>query len=116
MAALSNAITVAYEGTAPTKSGQIVVEGGKGVDLTAYRGVATITLDGTGTTGTVDFIDGTETLPFTPSAVLANIQEGTSTDGLTLTVGANDNKGFAITLSAAGTNTKTVLIPFIVFK
>lgn len=110
--------TAVYEGQAPTKSGQIIVEGGKGVDFTAYRGIATLTLDGTATTATINFIDGTEALPFTPSAVLLSAGGGTETTAISATMTGNTltNKAFGVTLSGAGTSTKTVKVAFIVFK
>ena len=112
------AVNASYEGTAPTKSGQIAVTGGKGVQDTAYVGYADITLDGTLKTGTVNFIDGTETLPFTPSAVIATANFLTGTGGIAqaISIETITDVLFTYELSAAGTASDTYRIAFIALK
>lgn len=115
------AITAAnatYEGQGPSASGQVLVQGGlPGSVSQTLIGFATLILDGTLTTAVVNFIDGTATLPFTPSAVLA-FNGGAGTAGATnavLTVSAITTTGFTLNFSA-GSNAQTLKIVFIVFK
>jgi hypothetical protein len=115
------AITAAnatYEGQGPTVSGQVMVQGpGGGIGQTLY-GFANVVLDGTLTAFTVNFIDGTATLPFTPSAVVV-FPCGTYTAATTITalsVSAITATGFVVNFSAAGTNGNTYKIVFIAFK
>lgn len=57
------------EATAPTATNQIIVRGPGDVNIDVYRGYAQITNDGSTSTGTINYIDGTLALPFTPSFI-----------------------------------------------
>lgn len=105
-----------YDAYGPDQTNQILTTGGKAEDRDAIRGYATITLDGVTTTATINFIDGTKTLSFTPVAVMATVAGGTETTALVIGVNTVTNTGFGITLSGAGTNTHTIVVAFIAFK
>ena len=51
-----------YLTAAPSKTGQVLAPNEQSNLEVAFVGVATITLDGTITTGTINFIDGTQTI------------------------------------------------------
>ena len=55
--------------TAPTATNQIIVRGPGDVNIDVYRGYAQITQDGSTSSGTIQYIDGTLALPFTPSFI-----------------------------------------------
>lgn len=102
----------------PQYSGQIIATGGSDQQELAYKGTVTVTLDGSATTGTVNFIDGTQTLPFTPAGVLCNTSGGTqqATTPVSVIVVAVTNTGFTYKLSAAGTSADTLVLTFLVLK
>lgn len=102
----------------PQYSGQIVVTGGTDNQELAYKGTATFTLDGTTTAVTINLIDGTQTIPFTPSGVLANVSGGTqqAASPVQFTVKTITNTVITGVLSAAGTSANTVTVTFLVLK
>jgi len=107
-----------YTPSGPTADKQILAFGpGSSAEL-AYIGTATITADNSGSTCTVNYIDGTAALSFTPTAILCVRTGGTATAtvGIVSAVdAANSNKTFTVQGSAtlpAG----TVTILFLVFK
>jgi len=115
------AITVGsttFQATAPTKAGQIIVASNSDAQNIAYRGFCDLTSDGSATTATINWIDGTESLPFTPSGVLLSVQNKTAADATAMSATAYDvdNKICKIKLSAAGTNTNVYRINFVVLK
>lgn len=116
----------------PVGQGTVLAYGGSDHQEVAYKGTATFTLDGAATSTTLNFIDGTQGLFFSsgavapggsvsfvaPSAVMATVVGGTqpaaafvsvSTDTITTT-------GCTVRFSAAGTNTNTVKVAFIVLR
>lgn len=107
-----------YLNAGPSATGQILASSSSLQQELAYIGTATFVLDGTLTSATLNFIDGTAVLPFTPSAVAAMVVGGTqpaaafvsvSTDTVTTT-------GCTVRFSAAGTNANTVKIAFFILK
>ena len=74
-------------------------------------------LDGSDTNFTVNWIDGTEVLPFTPSAVLAVRNGGTHAATLSvLSVTSITATSALITLSGGGTNTETAVVALQIIK
>lgn len=109
--------TTVLEASAATKTGQIVVT--KPFDAkSVYKGHGVITMDGTATTATIPFIDGTQALAYTPSVILvsSNLVSGTGGVALGITVNTITDTGFAVKLSAAGTSADVYNIPFIALK
>lgn len=102
----------------PAATGQIIANNEKSSTELALVGTATFTLDGATTSATLNFIDGTQTLPFTPSAVLATVVGGNqgATAVVTVTTDTITNTGCTVRFSAAGTAAKTLQIAFIVLK
>jgi hypothetical protein len=64
------AVNAVLEPTAASKTGQIILRGPGDTIYDVYRGFAQITLDGSSTSGTVNFIDGTQGLAYAPSVIL----------------------------------------------
>lgn len=96
---------------------QVLTFGGSDFQRRAYVGTATATLDGVATTFTHNYIDGTLTLSFTPTAVMAYRIGGTAAAGVFPTqVTIVDNKTATVTLAAAGANTNTVTYVFEIWK
>jgi hypothetical protein len=102
---------------------------------TAFVGRTTITLDGTLTTGTINFIDGTQTIFATgisqaypnqglstvvaPVAVVASVVGGTQQTATPITgisTGTPTTTGFPFYLSGAGTSANTLTIQFTAYK
>jgi hypothetical protein len=122
------ALTIAnptYATSGPVKTGQVFAPNSLTGLETAFIGRATITLDGSTTTGTINFIDGTQTIfangnssgtTTAPASVTAAIVGGTQTGYLGIMTGAPTTTGFPFTLSAAGTNTDTLIVQFFVYK
>lgn len=115
--AIANA-NMSYEGQGPTGTLQRLAVGNLfgGIAQTLV-GFVTLILDGAATTATVNFIDGTAALEFTPSGIIAFRTGGTGLSTISA-VGASSlsTTGFTLTISAAGTNTQTVTFALIVLK
>jgi hypothetical protein len=77
-----------------------VVFGPGDVQEPAFVATVTFTGDGATTAAVVNWIDGTASIPFTPSAVIASIIGGTDTVGVLRAAGG--------TMSAVGAVTATV--------
>lgn len=116
-----------YATTGPTKTGQILAANELTALETAFIGRATITLDGTTTTGTINFIDGTQTIFATgnasgttvaPVSVVASIVGGTqpAVAALGINTGTPTTTGFPFYLSAAGTSADTIIVQFNAYR
>ena len=116
--ALSNPNAV-YKGNAPTKTGQVLAFGGSDNRTFAYKG----TFESTGGDGSdaafdVNFIDGTETLPFTPTVVLisripATTGANEAASSIVASVTAITATKFTVTLSAAPASGKDAKFGFL---
>jgi hypothetical protein len=106
-----------YSGTGPAKTGQILAQSGLSGDATRLLfGTATVTGDGASSTFDVNFIDGTEVLPFTPSAVICTRTGGAATNTISvLAVESITTTKFTVRTSAA-VNAATFIVGFIVIK
>ena len=106
----------AYSGAGPAKSGQIVSQTLGGDANRALYGSATVTGDGASSVFNVNFIDGTETLPFTPSAVICQRTGGAATN----TIAVLAVEGITATLftvrTSANVNAATFIVGFIILK
>lgn len=108
--ALSITNPVYLHGAVPTKSGQVVASSVGGARARELVCTFTITLDGAATTGAVNYIDGTETLGFTPSAILIGRVGGSAAVTVQPYCSAiSGTTTFTVGVAAAGTNTNTVL-------
>lgn len=112
------AVNITWLGTGPTVTGEVLAQASLGGDFArTLVGTFTQVLDGSLTVGNVNFIDGTASLPFTPSALVCYRTGGTGLSTIA-SAGAAITSAilFAHTFSAAGTNTQTVTFTVIVFK
>ena len=103
----------------PTASGQVLAPNELSNLENALMGTATFTLDGSSTSATLNFIDGTKTLSFTPTGVDAAIIGGTQNAATPIGVTATKvNSAATATLyfSGAGTNANTVTVMYWIFK
>lgn len=103
----------------PTASGQVLAPNELSNLENAIQGTATFTLDGTSTSATLNFIDGTKTLSFTPSGVVASAVGGTQQAAAAVGVTSTevvDNKTATIHFSGAGTAANTVKVIFKIVK
>jgi len=93
-------------------AGQILASGGADQVELAYKCTWTITLDGSATTAALNIIDGTQTLPFTPSGILLNTSGGTqqAATPLSAIVVSITNTVVNIKLSAAGSSANTLVL------
>jgi len=114
-----------YATAGPTKTGQVLAPNEQTGLEVAFIGRSTITLDGATTTGTINFIDGTQTIfaignssgsTVAPVSVVANIVGGTQATALAITTGTPTTTGFPFALSGAGTNANTIIVQFSAFK
>lgn len=112
------AVNAAYRTAGPTASGQILASNANSDSEVALVFTAIVTLDGSTTTFNVNFIDGTATLSFTPSAVLVSVSGGTqqATAYIGVTAGVATSTLVPIYLSGAGTTSNTLKISGIVLK
>ena len=100
---------ISYSGQGPSAGGQVFADGVQpGNASSNIDGFGQITLDGAAVTATLGFIDGVQTLPFVPSAVLIqrNVPASDTAAATTTIVvsGAITNAGVPVTISAAGSN------------
>lgn len=72
-------VNLTYLGTAPTKTGQVLASELRGNDSRTLYATATYTGDSSTSTATLNYIDGTEFLSFTPSAILFSRSGGSAT-------------------------------------
>lgn len=117
-----------YATSGPAKSGQVLAPN----ELTgleqAFIGRTTITLDGTLTTGTINFIDGTQTIfangdaagtTTAPKSVTVDLVAASTPADLgtiRIAAGTPTTTGFPFFLSAAGTAAHTVTVQFQAYK
>lgn len=107
-----------YRTSGPTVSGQVIAGNANSETELALVGTATFTGDGSSTSATLNYIDGTNTLDFTPTAVLASRSGGTAAETVSAFVNDNANGGLSATVefSAAPAAAATVQIAFVVLK
>lgn len=109
-------VNLSYLGVGPTKSSQIVAQrnaAGKRI----LHGYATFTGDGSATSATLNWIDGTETLPFTPTAAHISRCGGTAT--ATIAMGEleiTDATSGVVNFASAPGNAATVKVCVTLFE
>lgn len=81
----SAAVNLSYIGTGPAKSGQVIADNEGGAKAKTLYGYGTIVSGSDATTVTVNFIDGTETLPAVP-ALVSVFRRGDSGDSATASI------------------------------
>jgi hypothetical protein len=109
---------VAYSGTGPTATGQIIADRADAGNFSrTLIGTFTVVLDGSLTSFTLNYIDGTAVLPFNPAAIFWSKIGGTeSTASVVKVVDGGTGAGATVTLSAAGTNANTLIYSVMLCK
>jgi hypothetical protein len=112
------AVNPTYSGAnAPTKTAEVMVTGPGDGQQTVYRGFGTATLDGSLTAFDVNWVDGTQTIPFTPTGVIVFRNGGTAAATISvLSATITSSTKMNLTISAAGSNGNTLAFSFIVLK
>lgn len=110
-----------YLNAGPAKSGQVFAPNANSGLEVALVGTATFTLDGSATSATLNFIDGTQTVTFggnNASVVLVHVVGGTQPAAAYISASADTitSTGCTVRFSIAGTASNTVKIVFFVMK
>lgn len=111
-------VNATYLSGGPTGTLQVLARGGQSDLELAYIGTATVTGDGASSSFTVNYIDGTAALNFTPSAILCARSGGAATASIAVVSAVdagNSNKTMTVTTSAA-VNAATFTIVFFILK
>jgi hypothetical protein len=112
------AVNVTYFQQGPTASGQVLADVTSSISDLNLNFFATVVLDGTLTTFTLNWIDGTQTLSFVPRAVKLDITGGTQAAATVQAINcsAMTNVGCTANVSAAGTNANTLTIVGTIYR
>lgn len=111
------AANVSYSGTGPTASGQVLADrGDAGNFCRTLVGTATFVLDGSLTTATLNYIDGTASLGYNPAAILFCKTGGTASIVVNSIVDGGNGQTATVTFSGAGTNAQTVILSLMLLK
>ena len=120
--------TTSYATTGPTKTGQVLAPNENSNLEQAFIGRTTLTLDGTATTGTINFIDGTQTIFATGNAAGTTVAPVSVTTDvvaastpadlgvLFVNAGVPTTTGFPFFLNAAGTSGHTITVQFQAYR
>jgi len=110
-------VNAVLQAVAPTKTGQVIVTGPSDAQNIVYKGLATAVSDGASTTFVLNWVDGTETLPFTPSGVVIFRCGGDeATDIYAVRAYSITNVHCTVKISGAGTITKTFIFAVLLLK
>jgi hypothetical protein len=105
-----------YSGGGPTKTGQILAQVPAGDAARMLFGTATVTGDGASATFDINYVDGTETIPFTPSGIICFRSGGAATASIRVdSVSSIGATKFTVNTSA-NVNAATFIVSFIVIK
>lgn len=108
---------VAYLTSAPVAGGgNILAFGGSSCLEWSYLGTVTFQSDGSNTAPVINFIDGTNALPFTPSAVQIVRYGGNAANSIVGYVANCTNAIANVVLSAAPSNNLTLTYIVLVLK
>lgn len=113
-----NPANVSYFGQGPVAGGSTTLAfGGSSNQEFAYVGTAACIGDATSTSFFIQFIDGTNALPFVPSAVIAFRSGGNATNTILVqSTNAISNTQCTVNLSAAPGSNATATLAVIVLK
>lgn len=106
----------AYSGTAPTFTGQQIVQNLSSPEAQYVKGTATVTGDGASSTFDVNWIDGTNTLPFTPSGMLCTRSGGAATGTISVVSAFPVNATKFTVTTSANVNAATFIVSFLAWK
>jgi len=112
------AVNATWQGAPPVAGGSTTLAlGGTSCQELAYIGTGTSVLDGSLTSFVVNFLDGTNTLSFIPSAVMVT-RTGGNVAATVAVSGAStiNNAAFTCSTTGAGSNGNTISYVFFVLK
>lgn len=110
---------VTYSGQGPAYAGEVLVQSpNSGNFAQSLVGTAQFTGDGSLAAATLNYIDGTAALSFTPSAVLCTRIGGsaTATIGVASVVDAGNGVSATVNFTSAPGNAATFKIAFMILK
>lgn len=118
MAIPAQAFASAQPGTPAIVASQQNAWGGNDANRPAFTGYVTFTLDGSLTAATINWIDGTASIGFTPAAVRVSVVGGTQPAAALVHAFATAYTATTatITFSGAGTNANTIKLLVEVYK
>ena len=98
---MANVANLSYSGQGYTAGGQVIADGvGPGPGTSNIDAVANFTGDAATATVVVSYIDGVQTIPFVPSAILVQRSGGAAAATTIQGVTAITNTGFTVTAAA----------------
>lgn len=107
---MANTANMVYSGQGPAGTGQILASmSDAGDGARALEGFISFTGDNSTSTVTVNFVDGVQALPFTPSAVIVSRSGGAGTSTISA-LNASSISTTAFTLTASATLTAAVYV------
>lgn len=113
------AVNAKYLTQGPALSGQVLASVDQASSEVSLPYIATATLDGSSTSFVLNFIDGTQTLNFTPRAVTADVVGGTQAAATVVSVSTQTPTGavsVTVNIGAAGTAANTLTIAGFILK
>lgn len=113
------AANMAFSGNGPSASGQILASrSDQGNMARRLVGSVTFTGDGASTSAVLNYIDGTATLGYLPSAIVATRNGGNAAASISVVsvVDNGDQKGATVNFSAAPAGAATVIIGLVLEK
>lgn len=113
---MANASSAVYSGTAPAFTGQQIVQNLSGPEAQYVKGTATVTGDAASATWTINFIDGTQTLPFIPSGIVCVRSGGAGTQTIVLQQLSTITATSFVTNWSGNLNAATFIVSFIAWK
>lgn len=110
-------VNVVYSGAGPVSTGQIVAQAGLAGDASRVLfGSATATGDGASSTFTVNLCDGTQTLGFTPSAIIGTRAGGAATSTISVVSVTSITSTSCLITTSAAVNAATFVVGLVIIK
>ena len=108
---------VSYLTSAPVAAGSgILAFGGSSIVELSYIGTATFVLDSSAVAGVLNFIDGSNALPWTPSACFVQRIGGNAANTVTCYANVANNVAATVNFSGADSNTHTYIVAAFILK
>ena len=105
-----------YSGTGPAFTGQSLVQNLGNPEGVYLKGTATVTGDGSSSSFTANWIDGTNTLNFTPSGMLCVRSGGAATSSIAVVSAAPTSSTLFTVTTSAAVNAATFQVSFLAWK
>ena len=105
-----------YTGQGPVFTGQILVQNLSDPEARYFKGTATVTGDAASATFDVNWIDGTNVLPFTPSGMVCTRSGGAATGTISVVSAFPVSTTKFTVVTSANVNAATFIVSFIAWK